>query len=137
MQTVTATHTETNVPPHFDALAEPHGQTVLNDYKIIRRNGTVVSFEPSKIAIAMTKAFIAVHGGQAAASARIREMVDQLTQGVVQALIASGADVNAKTNNGISAGKNAQTKNFKSIVDILAKAGAEIEGGKKGKGKKK
>lgn len=87
MQTVTATNTETNVPPRFDALAEPNSQTVLNDYKIIRRNGTVVGFEPSKIAIAMTKAFIAVHGGQAAASARIREMVDQLTQGVVQALM--------------------------------------------------
>ncbi|WP_124949833.1 ribonucleoside-diphosphate reductase subunit alpha [Sulfuriferula thiophila] len=87
MQTVTATTTESHVPPHYDALAEPNSQTVLNDYKIIRRNGTVVGFEPSKIAIAMTKAFIAVHGGQAAASARIREMVDQLTNGVVQALM--------------------------------------------------
>lgn len=31
--------------------------TQLTDYKIIRRNGSVVSFEPSKIAIAVTKAF--------------------------------------------------------------------------------
>ena len=31
-------------------------------YKIIRRNGSVVGFEPSKISIAMTKAFIAVNG---------------------------------------------------------------------------
>ncbi len=67
--------------------ADAAGQVVLNDYKIIRRNGAVVGFEPSKIAIAMTKAFIAVHGGQAAASARIRDLVDQLTQGVVQALV--------------------------------------------------
>ena len=37
------------------------------DYKIIRRNGAVVGFAPNKIAIAVTKAFIAVQGGQAAA----------------------------------------------------------------------
>jgi ribonucleoside-diphosphate reductase alpha chain len=34
----------------------------LSDYKIIRRNGSVVAFEPSKIAIAVTKAFLAVNG---------------------------------------------------------------------------
>jgi len=57
------------------------------DYKIIRRNGSVVPFEPAKIAIAMTKAFIAVNGGQAAASARIREQVEALTLAVVNALV--------------------------------------------------
>ncbi|NTV94428.1 MAG: ribonucleoside-diphosphate reductase subunit alpha [Thiobacillus sp.] len=56
-------------------------------YQIIRRNGAVVVFEPTKIAIALTKAFIAVSGGQAAASARIRELVENLTQSVVQALL--------------------------------------------------
>ena len=45
-------------------------------YQIIRRNGAVVGFEPAKISIAMTKAFLAVNGGQGAASARVREMVD-------------------------------------------------------------
>ncbi len=87
MQTVIATLPESTVLPHFDTLAELNDRTVYDDYKIIRRNGTVVGFEPSKIAIALTKAFIAVHGGQAAASARIRELVEQLTQGVVQALM--------------------------------------------------
>jgi ribonucleoside-diphosphate reductase alpha chain len=38
------------------------------DYKLIRRNGAVVSFEPNKIAVAMTKAFLAVNGGQGAGS---------------------------------------------------------------------
>ncbi|HEY1057910.1 MAG TPA: ribonucleoside-diphosphate reductase subunit alpha [Limnobacter sp.] len=57
------------------------------NYKIIRRNGAVVGFEPSKIAVAMTKAFLAVNGGQGAASARIRELVEQLTHGVVNALV--------------------------------------------------
>ncbi|OWW18066.1 ribonucleotide-diphosphate reductase subunit alpha, partial [Noviherbaspirillum denitrificans] len=59
----------------------------LGDYKIIRRNGAVVGFEPSKISIAMTKAFLAVNGGQGAASARVRELVEQLTNGVVSALV--------------------------------------------------
>jgi ribonucleoside-diphosphate reductase alpha chain len=63
--------------------------TQLSDYKIIRRNGSVVSFEPSKIAIAVTKAFLAVNGGQGAASARVREQVEQLTQIVVRALLRS------------------------------------------------
>ncbi|MBB6590304.1 ribonucleoside-diphosphate reductase subunit alpha [Ralstonia solanacearum] len=59
------------------------------DYKIIRRNGAVVGFEPSKIAVAMTKAFLAVNGGQGAASARVRELVEGLTQNVVRALLRS------------------------------------------------
>jgi len=59
------------------------------DYKIIRRNGAVVAFEPTKIAVAMTKAFLAVNGGQGAASARVRELVEQQTQVVVRALLRS------------------------------------------------
>ncbi|MET3133737.1 ribonucleoside-diphosphate reductase alpha chain [Oxalobacteraceae bacterium GrIS 1.11] len=59
----------------------------LGDYRILRRNGAVVAFEPSKIALAMTKAFLAVSGGQGAASARVRELVEQLTGGVVAALV--------------------------------------------------
>ncbi|SCU91656.1 ribonucleoside diphosphate reductase, alpha subunit [Cupriavidus necator] len=59
------------------------------DHKIIRRNGAVVAFEPSKIAVAMTKAFLAVNGGQGAASARVREIVEQLTDNVVRALVRS------------------------------------------------
>ncbi|MDP3457093.1 ribonucleoside-diphosphate reductase subunit alpha, partial [Methyloversatilis sp.] len=57
------------------------------DYKIIRRNGAVVAFEPAKISIAMTKAFLAVNGGQGAASARVREQVAALTDAVVGALL--------------------------------------------------
>ena len=59
----------------------------FDQYKVIRRNGSVVVFEPAKITIALTKAFIAVNGGQGAASARVREMVEQLTDGVVAALM--------------------------------------------------
>ena len=56
-------------------------------YKVIRRNGAVVPFEPAKIGIAMTKAFLAVNGGQGAASARVREQVVKLTDAVVAALM--------------------------------------------------
>ncbi len=57
------------------------------DFKVIRRNGSVVGFEPGKIAVAMTKAFLAVSGGQGAASARVRELVELQTQSVVGALM--------------------------------------------------
>jgi ribonucleoside-diphosphate reductase alpha chain len=61
----------------------------LAQYQIIRRNGAVVPFEPGKIAVAMMKAFLAVHGTQGAASASVRETVDALTQAVVRALVRS------------------------------------------------
>ncbi len=57
------------------------------DYRVIRRNGAVVAFEPHKISVAMTKAFLAVAGGQGAVSARIRELVEQMTGNVVAALV--------------------------------------------------
>uniref|UniRef100_UPI003566688E ribonucleoside-diphosphate reductase subunit alpha n=1 Tax=Hydrogenophaga sp. TaxID=1904254 RepID=UPI003566688E len=63
--------------------------SVFTQYQIIRRNGAVVPFEPSKIAVAMMKAFLAVHGTQGAASASVRETVDELTQNVARALMRS------------------------------------------------
>ena len=70
-----------NVP---ESSAPP---AVHSEYKVIRRNGAVVGFEPGKIAVAMTKAFLAVNGSQGAASARIRELVAGLTDGVMAALM--------------------------------------------------
>ena len=45
-------------------MIEPMSQHICNrsDYRIIRRNGAVVPFNPRKIATAMTKAFLAVAG---------------------------------------------------------------------------
>jgi len=75
---------------------QPSGNTpmaassaLFMQYQTIRRNGAVVSFEPSKIAVALMKAFLAVHGTQGAASASVRETVDELTQTVVRALMRS------------------------------------------------
>ncbi|MBK9161740.1 MAG: ribonucleoside-diphosphate reductase subunit alpha [Nitrosomonadales bacterium] len=77
-------------PPMLaDKVSDPVSPSFspFDQYRVIRRNGSVVAFEPGKISIAMTKAFIAVNGGQGAASARVREMVEQLTDGVVNALL--------------------------------------------------
>jgi ribonucleoside-diphosphate reductase alpha chain len=87
-----AVHATTPVPPLATrAAASAAGATsaTLQSYQIIRRNGAVVAFEPNKIAVALMKAFLAVHGTQGAASASVRETVDSLTESVVRALLRS------------------------------------------------
>ena len=54
--------------------------------QVIRRNGKVTHFDPSKIMVALTKAFLAVEGGSAAASSRVHDRVLELTEQVVVAL---------------------------------------------------
>ena len=58
--------------------ATPLAHTAPGQVRVIKRNGTVVPYEPSKIAVAITKAFLAVEGGTAAASSRIRDLVNRL-----------------------------------------------------------
>lgn len=60
------THTFNNIAP--------------GELKVIRRNGSITPYDASKIAVAMTKAFLAEEGGNAAASTRIHEIVAELTQ---------------------------------------------------------
>ena len=66
--------------------------TAPGHYRVIRRNGKVTNFDKEKIKVAMTKAFLAVEGGNAAASSRIHEIVDTLTDKVVYALTRSRPD---------------------------------------------
>ena len=77
-----------STPHNQDVAGSPTGNALAN-YQIIRRNGAVVPFEPNKIAVAMMKAFLAVHGTQGAASASVRETVESLTQAVIRALVRS------------------------------------------------
>jgi ribonucleoside-diphosphate reductase alpha chain len=88
MQTIATTSATAVIPPrppqHVGASSSAYA-----GYQIIRRNGSVVSFEPNKIAVALMKAFLAVHGTQGAASASVRETVDALTESVVRALLRS------------------------------------------------
>jgi ribonucleoside-diphosphate reductase alpha chain len=88
MQTSQTENQPQSVPasPAPSAAVADTGNQWAN-FNIIRRNGAVVGFEPGKIAIAMTKAFLAVNGGQGAASARVRELVDTLTAQAVNALV--------------------------------------------------
>lgn len=49
---------------------------------VIKRNGTVVPYDDEKIAVAVTKAFLAVEGSQAAESARVHNLVKEMTQAI-------------------------------------------------------
>ncbi len=83
-------HTETSTPGSASATPAREKSTVSasiaatapGQMRVIKRNGTVVPFEISKISVAITKAFLAVEGGNAAASSRIHETVARLTEQV-------------------------------------------------------
>jgi ribonucleoside-diphosphate reductase alpha chain len=50
--------------------------------RVIKRNGSVVGYDDSKIIIAITKAYLAVEGGNAAASTRVHETVARLAEDI-------------------------------------------------------
>ena len=93
MRIATPSATPTATPPRDLIVGEPGSPMASSadprfaQFKVIRRNGAVVGFEPAKISIAMTKAFLAVNGGQGASSARVRDEVTRLTDAVVAALM--------------------------------------------------
>ena len=60
--------------------------TIDKDKMVIRRNGDTVYFDPQKISIAMTKAFLAVKGSSSAASSSVREQILGLTDNVQKSL---------------------------------------------------
>ena len=78
------------IPPLEDAppagVGSELSELVPAEFRVVRRNNKITSFDATKIEIAMTKAFLAVEGGSAAASARIHDVVRQLTRQVVLAL---------------------------------------------------
>lgn len=68
-----------------EAEAEQENKTICT-LQVIKRNGKLVNYDPSKIRVAITKAFLAVEGGQAALSTRIHERVSQLTQQITSVI---------------------------------------------------
>tara|TARA_R110001592_G_scaffold295594_2_gene565722 strand:+ start:72539 stop:75406 length:2868 start_codon:yes stop_codon:yes gene_type:complete len=84
MQTETSTPGSVTATPARETSAANAGVTATapGQLRVIKRNGTVVPFELSKISVAITKAFLAVEGGTAAASSRIHETVARLTEQV-------------------------------------------------------
>ena len=76
-------------PSHQDSEitdASSIAATAPGHFRVIRRNGKITVYDREKIAIAVTKAFLAVEGGNAAASSRIHEIVGQLAEQVEYAL---------------------------------------------------
>jgi ribonucleoside-diphosphate reductase alpha chain len=69
-----------------DNIITEWDNTALNQYHVIRRNGQLSPFDANKIAIAMTKAFLAVEGDTATASNRIQSAVHSLTNQVIDGI---------------------------------------------------
>ncbi|MBU0501026.1 MAG: ribonucleoside-diphosphate reductase subunit alpha [Gammaproteobacteria bacterium] len=92
---IQSTPTGTWVPP-VTAKSEQggsHPKTQGFAFHVIRRNGKITAFDPNKISVAMTKAFLAIEGNTAATSSRIHETVERFTQQVIQALTRTGSNV--------------------------------------------
>ena len=89
----TSPQENSHAAPLVDGPSELELQsTAPGHYRVIRRNGKVTSFDRNKIKIAVTKAFLAVEGGEAAASTRVHDIVDQLTTHVENALTRNKPD---------------------------------------------
>ena len=79
-------------PEPYSGNNESPAYLSSSNLRVIRRNGKVTAFDPSKIAVAMTKAFLAVEGGSAATSQRVHDTVRQLTDQLVEALTRRNPD---------------------------------------------
>ena len=94
-------HTDNELARQNGDQPNPEYTGVLNtyqpgEYNVIRRNGKVTAFDASKISVAITKAFLDVEGGTAAASTRVHEKVKELAEQVVKGVtrrLSSGGTV--------------------------------------------
>jgi ribonucleoside-diphosphate reductase alpha chain len=85
----TTTNTFNSVSP-VPSPSFPGGRDVTaqpdRGVQVIRRNGSFSAFDPTKISVAITKAFVAVEGTGATSSRRIHEAIESLTQRIVETL---------------------------------------------------
>src|SRR3989338_9302731 len=82
MQTDTTRENSPATAPQAQDSTQDLAATAPGQLRVIKRNGTVVPYTDDKITVAITKAFLAVEGGTAAASSRIHETVERLTEQV-------------------------------------------------------
>jgi ribonucleoside-diphosphate reductase alpha chain len=82
MHTDTTRENPQAVLPQAAESSQDLAATAPGQLRVIKRNGTVVPYTDDKITVAITKAFLAVEGGNAAASSRIHETVARLTEQV-------------------------------------------------------
>ncbi|MEX0737893.1 MAG: ribonucleoside-diphosphate reductase subunit alpha [Pseudohongiella sp.] len=78
---------QTSTPSYGSSTANPRSGTRANEdlpatapgqLRVIKRNGAVVTYDESKVIVAITKAYLAVEGGTAAASSRVHETVGKM-----------------------------------------------------------
>lgn len=82
MQIDTTRENPQAVAPQAADAGQELNATAPGQLRVIKRNGTVVPYTDDKITVAITKAFLAVEGGNAAASSRIHDTVARLTEQV-------------------------------------------------------
>ncbi|MBX8486360.1 ribonucleoside-diphosphate reductase subunit alpha [Pseudomonas cichorii] len=82
MQTDTTRENSPTNAPQSGQGQQDLSATAPGQLRVIKRNGTVVAYTDDKITVAITKAFLAVEGGNAAASSRIHDTVARLTEQV-------------------------------------------------------
>ena len=82
MHTDTTRENPQAVAPQAAESSQDLAATAPGQLRVIKRNGTVVPYTDDKITVAITKAFLAVEGGTAAASSRIHDTVARLTEQV-------------------------------------------------------
>ena len=76
------TETKTEQEPLGADKAQPSSIIEPGILRVIKRNGSVVNFDKSKIEVAITKAFLAVHTSAAAASSSVQQKVNKLSDNV-------------------------------------------------------
>jgi len=80
-----AAHLE--IPTSPIPILSPNQSNGVATLSVVRRNGTLSAFDPSKISVAISKAFVAVEGTGAEASQRIHTTVESLTAQIVATLL--------------------------------------------------
>lgn len=81
-----ASPTTNKIPQTSQDSLSTNSDSAPEQYRVIRRNGKITAFDINKIKIAMTKAFLATEGGKAAASSRVHELCQQLSEQVHHSL---------------------------------------------------
>lgn len=71
-------------------IVSPTSSAPTTQLTVVRRDGASTAFDPTKISVALSKAFLAVEGQEAGSSHRVRDLVAELTTRVVDALTSRG-----------------------------------------------
>ncbi len=81
-----AAYTSTDPSPRLPVPPPASAPDSPTPFQIVRRDGSLSPFDPEKISVAITKAFLAVEGSSAAGSSRIHQAVQSLTEQIVTTL---------------------------------------------------